>query len=87
MARDLPDLSHLAVSGARIAVRVTPRAGRDAVALDEGGRVQVRTTAPPADGKANDAVRRLLAGALGVAPTRLTLAGGAGSRDKLFRLD
>ncbi|KGJ23708.1 DUF167 domain-containing protein, partial [Paracoccus sanguinis] len=77
MARDLPDLSHLAVSGARIAVRVTPRAGRDAVALDEGGRVQVRTTAPPADGKANDAVRRLLAGALGVAPTRLVLAGGA----------
>ena len=38
MARDLPDLSHLAVSGARIAVRVTPHeAGRVRIAVTDTG--------------------------------------------------
>lgn len=82
-----PDLSALAVPGARIAVRVTPRGGRDALTLDEAGAIHVRVTAPPEDGKANAAVRKLLARALGIAPTRLTLTGGASSRDKVFRLD
>lgn len=83
----LPDLSALAVPGARIAVRVTPRGGRDAVTLDEAGCIHVRVTAPPEDGKANAAVRKLLARALGVAPSRLTLTGGATARDKTFRVD
>lgn len=82
-----PDLSGHAAPGARIAVRVTPRGGRDALTLDEAGAIHVRVTAPPEDGKANAAVRKLLARALGIAPTRLTLIGGASSRDKLFRVD
>ena len=82
-----PDLSDRVAPAARIAVRVTPRGGRDALTLDEAGGIHVRVTAPPEDGRANDAVRRLLARALGVAPTRLTLVGGAASRDKLFRID
>ncbi|MDO5369160.1 DUF167 domain-containing protein [Paracoccus sp. (in: a-proteobacteria)] len=86
MAR-LPDLSPLAVPGARIAVRVTPRGGRDAVTLDEAGGIHVRVTAPPENGKANAATRKLLARALGIAPSRLTLTGGATSRDKVFRID
>jgi uncharacterized protein len=85
MAPTLPDLSHLAVSGSEIALRVTPRAGREAI--EPGDPLRVRVTAPPEDGKANDAVRRLLARAMGVAPTRLTLIRGATARDKLFRLD
>ena len=82
----LPDLSRLAVLGAEIAVRVTPRGGRDAID-DAPEGLRVRVTAPPEDGKANDAVRRVLARAIGVAPTRLTLIRGATSRDKVFRLD
>ena len=82
-----PDLSHLAQPGARIAVRVTPRGGRDALTLDEAGAIHVRVTAPPEDGKANAAVQKLLARALGIAPGRLTLVGGATARDKLFRVD
>jgi len=82
----LPDLTRLAVPGAEIALRVTPRGGRDAIEDGIDG-LRVRVTAPPEDGKANAAVQRLLARALGVAPTRLTLIRGATARDKVFRLD
>lgn len=89
MARDpaIPDLSDLALPGAVIALRVTPRAARDGLARGPDGTISLRTTAPPAEGRANDAARRLLAQALGVAPTRLVLVRGAASRDKAFRLD
>lgn len=85
--RKPPDLSELAVPGARIAVRVTPRGGREALTQDETGAIHIRVTAPPEDGRANDAVRKLLARALRIAPSRLTLVGGATARDKLFRVD
>lgn len=81
-----PDLSHLAQEGARIALRVTPRARRNAITVEDGV-IRVHVTAPPEDGKANQAVVKLLAKAMGVARTRLCLIGGATSRDKLFRLD
>ena len=68
-----------------LAVRATPKARR--IALQDGDPVRVWVTAPPADGKANEAVRKLLAQALGVAPGRLTLVRGDSARDKLFRLD
>lgn len=84
--KKLPDLSHLARPGTEIPVRVTPRAARNAV-TEEEDRIAVRVTAPPEDGKANEAVRKHLAKALGVAKTRLTLIRGATSRDKTFRVD
>lgn len=84
--RNLPDLSDLARPGARFELRVTPRAARDALSLQDGV-LRVSVTAPPADGKANAAVRDLLARALGVAPSRLTLLRGQTARDKLFQLD
>ena len=87
MARDdLPDLSGLAVQGAEIAVRVTPRASREAVTV-EGGVVKVRVTVVPEDGKATAAVTRLLARAMGVAAGRLVLVRGATARDKVFRVE
>jgi uncharacterized protein YggU (UPF0235/DUF167 family) len=79
-------LAHLAVPGASIAVRVTPRAAADRI-VEEGGRIRIAVTAPPEGGRATDAARRLLAGALGVAPSRLRLLSGAAARDKVFRLD
>ncbi|MEU4236579.1 DUF167 domain-containing protein [Actinoplanes sp. NPDC026619] len=71
-----------------IAVRVRPGAGRDRV----GGRYEgphgpaliVAVGAPAVDGKATEAVRRALAGALGVRPAAVTLKIGATSRDKIF---
>lgn len=82
-----PDLSHLARAGAEIAVRVTPRAARNALTLAEDGGVRIAVTAVPEGGKANAEVQKLLAKALGVAKTRLTLIRGATARDKVFRLD
>ena len=71
----------------RIAVRVTPRARRDAIeGLDDGGVWRVRVTAPPVDGAANEAVVRLLARALGLAPRDVVLARGERSRVKYFDL-
>jgi len=62
---------------------VTPGARRDAVAI-EGDAVQLRVTAPPADGAANEAVLRLLAAALDRPRRDLTLLRGASARIKLI---
>lgn len=82
----MTDLSHLAQPGAEIALRVIPRAGRNAVEIDAEGGIRVRVTAVPEDGKANAEVARLLAKALGLPKSRLVLVRGATSRDKLFRV-
>ena len=81
----LADLSARAHPGATFAVRATPRARRNA--LEDGDPLRVWVTDPPEDGRATDAICRLLAKALGVAPSRLTLIKGANARDKVFRLD
>jgi hypothetical protein len=80
-------LAARAVPGATFAVRVQPRARAAGIAARPDGSLVVRVTAPPVDGRANAAVRQLLAAALGVAPSRLTLLRGDSARDKLFRLD
>lgn len=86
MSQARGSLSHLATPGAEIEVRVTPKASRNAV-HEEEGRVRVYVTTVPEDGKANKAVTKLLAKALGVAPSSLTLVRGQTGRDKLFRVD
>ena len=77
------DLSHLAEPGTRIAVRVTPKAARNRI-TEDGGAIRVYVTVAPEDGKANAAVGRLLAKALGLSRSRLELVRGQASRDKLF---
>lgn len=84
--RDIEDLSSLATPGAMFDLRVTPNARRNALARD-GDRIIARVTTVPEAGRANAAVTELLARALGVAKTRLSLVRGATSRDKRFRLD
>lgn len=81
-----PDLRARAVPGAEFALRVTPRASRNALS-EQDGQLRAQVTAVPEDGRANRAVQELLAEALGVAKGRLTLLRGATARDKLFRLD
>lgn len=87
MAAKPPDLGHLARPGAEIVTRVTPKASRDRIAAEPDGSLRIHVTAVPEDGKANEAVRKLLAKSLGVAKTRLTLLRGQTSRDKVFRLE
>jgi uncharacterized protein (TIGR00251 family) len=64
------------------AVRVTPRAARDAVGGEREGALVVRVTAAPAEGAANAAVTRVLARALDVAPTEVRIEHGGASRTK-----
>lgn len=69
-----------------LSIRVQPRAARDAIAGERDGTLVVRTTAPPVDGRANQAVCRLLAKAAGVRPTSVSVERGATGRDKLVRI-
>jgi hypothetical protein len=85
VSKTLPDLSHLAQPGAEFAVRVTPRAARDRIVVDEGA-IRIYTTTVPEDGKANAAVIKLLSKALGVPKSRLDLIRGQTARDKVFRV-
>lgn len=70
-----------------VEVRVVPRARRDEVGGEREGRLLVRTTAPPVDGAANEAVRRLVAAHFGVHRRDVTLVAGAHSRDKVLRIE
>lgn len=79
------DLSHLARSGARLVLRVTPRAARNRV-LQDGGLLRVQVTAVPEDGKANAATLKLLARALGLPRSRLRLVRGQRGRDKIVEI-
>ncbi|MDS9466142.1 DUF167 domain-containing protein [Paracoccus sp. MBLB3053] len=81
----MTDLRHLAQPGAEIAVRVTPRASRNAISVDDGV-IRVWVTTVPEDGKANAAVVKLLSKAMGIAKSRLELVRGATARDKVFRV-
>jgi uncharacterized protein len=71
----------------RISVRVTPRAGRDSIDGVRDGALVVRVAAPPADGAANVAVSRLLAGILGLAPSRIRVVAGASARRKVIAIE
>lgn len=74
------------VRDGELAVRVTPKASRNRITVEEG-QVRVYVTTLPEDGKANLAVQKLLSKALGIAKSRLTLLRGQTSRDKVFRVE
>lgn len=63
-------------------IRVTPRASANAVAGERNGVLLVRVTAPPVEGKANEAVVALLAEALGVPRGAIQVERGAAARTK-----
>lgn len=63
-------------------IRVTPRAAANRVGGEREGALLVRVTAPPLEGKANDAVVELLAEALGVPRSAIRVERGAAARTK-----
>jgi uncharacterized protein len=70
----------------RLAVKVTPGAREQSVTIADD-TVLVKVRAPADKGAANEAVLDLLAEALDLPPSRLTLLRGGTSRQKLFRID
>ena len=69
-----------------MSIRVVPRSRRDEVGGERDGRLLVRTTAAPVDGKANAAVCRLLAAHFGVRPRQVEIVAGDRHRDKVVRI-
>ncbi len=70
-----------------LSVRAQPRSAANQVVGWQGGALRVRVTAPPVEGAANRAVVGVLADALGIPRSRVTLVRGAHGRDKLVRID
>jgi uncharacterized protein (TIGR00251 family) len=78
--------------GVVLAVRLTPRGGRDAIdgveQLADGRHIlKVRVRAVPSAGAANSALTALIAAALGVARGDVSLVAGAGARLKRLRIE
>ena len=82
--RNLGDAARVSGNDLVVAVRVTPRAKRNEVGDVRNGLLQIRTTAAPADGKANAAATKLLADYIGVPRSKVKLLRGPASRNKQF---
>ncbi len=67
-------------------VRVAPRASRSRVIGVQDGALKVALTAPPVDGAANEALRKLLAKTLGVSKSDVEIVRGDRARIKLLRV-
>lgn len=74
-------------SGMLIEVHVRPGARRNHVGGSHDGALAVAVTAPPADGRANDAVCTAVAAAFAIRPSAVTLVRGHTSRRKTLRVD
>jgi len=72
--------------GATITVRLLPRSSRPGVGGVREGALEIRVGAPPVEGRANEAARRLLAKLIGLPRSAVRLDAGARSRQKVFRL-
>lgn len=73
-------------TGVSVAVKVTPRARRPGlrgvIPSGDGPRLAIAVTAPPDSGAATRAACRTLAEALDLSGSAVTLAAGAGTREK-----
>lgn len=74
--------------GIELRVKVQPRARRDSIGglAPDGAALRIAVTAPPEDGRANEAVCAALAKALRVPPSAIALTQGASARLKTLRI-
>jgi uncharacterized protein len=77
--------------GVVLHVRLTPKGGRDAIegveAMSDGRAVlKARVRVAPEDGKANDALVRMIAKSLRVAPSAVTISAGHTARIKTLTI-
>lgn len=74
------------MAGARIDVRLRSRGPRNQLMGMLDGVLQARVTAPPIDGKANEALCRLIAKRIGMAPSKVAVLRGKKSRNKVVEV-
>jgi uncharacterized protein (TIGR00251 family) len=67
-------------------IHLQPKASREAIVGEVEGVLRLRVTAPPVDGRANEACLRLLAKALDLPVSRLQIAAGQQARIKTIRI-
>jgi uncharacterized protein (TIGR00251 family) len=72
--------------GVSFAVRVQPRARRNAIVGELGDALKIALTAPPVEGRANEACIEFLAELLDVPRASVTIASGQSSRNKVIRV-
>ena len=77
---------HDTPSGAAFAVKVHPRAKKNAITGEVGDALKVALTAPPVEGKANQACIEFFAKLLKVPRSSVSIASGQTSRNKVIRV-
>ena len=77
---------HESAAGVTFAVKIHPRAKNNAITGELGGALKVSLTAPPVEGKANDACIEFFAKLLKVPRSSITIAAGQTSRNKVIRV-
>ncbi len=86
----MPELSETAFKpengGTLVSCRVQPGASKSGVLGDYAGSVRIALQAPPVDGKANQALCRLLADLCDIPKSRVELRAGKSSRSKIVKI-
>jgi len=86
MIEDFSPFAQDVGDGCTLAVRVHPGARKNDIAGIHAGAVKISLTAPPVDGRANEALIEFIADLLRVPRARVALVSGASSRMKLLRI-
>lgn len=73
-------------AGATFRVKVQPRAKKNAIVGELGDALKLALTAPPIEGRANEACIRYFAELLNVPRSSVTIAAGHSSRNKVMRV-
>jgi uncharacterized protein len=73
-------------NGATFAIKVQPRASRNAVVGELGDALKIALTTPPVEGRANEACIEFLSKLLKVPRSSVTIAAGETSRNKVIRV-
>ena len=77
---------HDSQSGVTFAVKVHPRAKKNAITGEVGDALKIALTAPPVEGKANEACVEFFAKLLKVPRSSVSIASGQTSRNKVIRV-
>ena len=77
---------HETSEGVTFAIKVHPRAKKNAITGELGDTLKVSLTAPPIEGRANEACIEFFAKLLKVPRSSVTIASGQSSRNKVVRI-
>jgi uncharacterized protein (TIGR00251 family) len=79
-------LIHQSPSGVTFAVKLHPRARKNAITGEVGDALKVSLTAPPVEGRANEACIEFFANLLKLPRSSITIAAGQTSRNRVIRV-